>query len=107
MTDQAIHDAHDQASALLTLAHLAREGQITGAKRAITRTAARLLIRGYQPSGKAKCEAAIWACKEAALWSAVATGCRPTAACASTRSILAPRTSGLRTSRTRSHDLPI
>ena len=60
-------EAHDQASALLTLAHLAREGQITGARRAITRTAARLLISGLLTSaGKAKCEAAIWACKEAA-----------------------------------------
>lgn len=39
---------------------------------------------------------------EAALWIAVATGCRPIAACVSTRSILAQRTSGLRTSRTRS-----
>lgn len=60
-------EAHDRAQALLHLAHLAREGMLTNARKAITRTAARLLISGLLTSaGKAKCEAAIWACKEAA-----------------------------------------
>lgn len=62
-----ITEAYDRARALRRLASLARESQITGARRAILRAADRLNASGLLGSeGRALCEDAIWACKEAA-----------------------------------------
>lgn len=62
-----ITEAYDRARALRRLASLARESQITGARRAILRAADRLTASGLLGSeGRALVADAVWACKEAA-----------------------------------------
>lgn len=62
-----ITEAYDRARALRRLASLAREAQITGARKAILRAADRLTASGLLGSeGRALVADAVWACKEAA-----------------------------------------